>query len=465
VFSLSWDLIVNKNTPGAVAITKIFNDKGILRIEWEEFHKEHFHRYGVFRTIYDANGYPYTDEIASIDQQKTTYCYDSNFFGGEATYQIVVFDWPLRNEEGETRKHTDNYTLKPQWIEEDLVELEWERCRYPTAFKEYRVYQDDNLVYSNSNIDSVSFRKHIGIIGQTSYKLVIVGTGNVPAGQAFPEVKHSIGFHIPPYNAFNSNSVNGLVFLSTNTSLYRFNTDTREMVDSITPLSFNSIYVLAPQDNVLIDSYAAKTLNPGNLSETHSLNIDCQKLGSVSNNGLGIVFENSFQKLYDFINLKVVTSFTNQESGSKWFITEDGKFYFYQYKNPEFICCKIVNGQAIKQWTYPNCYISLIPGEPDKVLLFYNNICEIRKIETNEILSSFTVDGEYINGIDPLTQSVMFSKMISIFSITEHELTIYNYQTGKKLKEFKAFCSYPLLYFRGSIYSPDGLEIPVNAKK
>lgn len=459
VFSLSWDLIVNKNTPGAVQITKIFNDKGILRIEWEEFHKEHFIGYGIFKTYYDANGYGYTDQIASIYQQKKTYSYDSNFFGGEATYQVIVFDWPLRNEEGEPRKFVDDYNLKPQWIEEDLVKLEWEKCRYPAAFKEYRVYQDDHLIYSSSNIDSVSFRKHSGIIGQAKYKLVIVGTGNMPVGQAFPEVKHSIGFHTPLYNAFHANSVNALVFLSTNNSLYRFNTDTRQIVDSITPLSYNSQYVLAPQDNVLIDIYAAKTLNPGNLSETHSLNIDCHRLGSVSNNGLGIILENSFQKLYDFINLKVVSTFTNQESGSKWFITEDGKYYFYQYMNPEFICCKIVNGQAIKQWTYPNCYISLIPGEPDKVLLLYNNICEIRRIETNEILSSFAVDAEYISGIDPLTHSVMFSKMITM---TENELTIYNFQTGQKLREFKAFCSYPLFYFRGSIYSPDGFEVPVN---
>ncbi len=457
VFSHSWDLIVNKSAPNAVQISNIFNENGVLRIEWGIFHKDHFQRYDVVKTERDADGYQHVTTIASINKQNINYCYDRSFAGGSASYEVRVVAPYSNSGTSDPRGFTDNYILHPQWIADDLVKLDWEKCRYPGAFKEYRIYQDNQLVYSSNNIDSISFSKHMGIVGENSkYKMVIVGSVDVPSGQAFPEVRHSIGLPIVKYYTFCSNSINENVILSAASALYRYNTATRKMIDSVVP-NPSSGYMLSPSDNVLVDTYFSQSINPDNLSESQSNGIDCILLGSLSAEGLGIVYSNSVKKLYDFVNLKDISVYTGPAFG-KFYITPDSKYYFYQDYGP-ISCYKIQNGQTDVLYDLPDCSYSFMPDESGKIMILYNNTCEIRIIETNEIVKSFGVDSDYIIGIDPTTQTVMFQE----FNPTGI-LTIYNYLSGQKQKEFRVNSIDPINYFRGSIYSPNGFEIPLNLK-
>jgi hypothetical protein len=459
VFSHSWDLIVNKLAPNAVQITNIFNENGVLRIEWGIFHKDHFQRYDVTKSEFDANGYQHVTTIASINQQNINYCYDRSFAGGTASYEVRVVAPYSNSGTSDPRGFTDNYILHTQWIAEDLVKLDWEKCRYPGAFKEYRIYQDNQLVYSSNNIDSISFSKHIGIVGENSkYKMVIVGSVDVPSGQAFPEVRHSIGLPFGKYYTFCSNNVNENVILNSASGIYRYNADTRKMVDSVVPFPVSE-YILSPSDNVLVDTYFSRSINPDNLSQSQSNGIDGFLLGSLSDDGLGIVYSNSVRKLYDFVNLKDISVFTGGPAFGKFYITPDSKYYFYQDYGP-ISCYKIHDGQVDVMYDLPDCYYSLMPDESGEIMIFYNNTCEIRIIETNQIVKSFGVDSDFIIGIDPTTQTVMFQE-INPTGI----LTIYNYISGIKQKEFRVNTNDPINYFRGSIYLASGFEIPINFKK
>ena len=352
--------------------------------------------------------------------------------------------------------------MRSEWLNSDLVNLTWNACQYNRAFREYRIFQNDQLVFSSSDTTCISFSGNIGIIGITNnFKLEILSKKDDQSGQVFASSDLCIGIPIPKYIDFLNNNVNEFVYLTTYNKLYRFNTNTRKVVDSITNLYQTPLCIVSPNDNLLIDFVTSRKMNPANLSNWQPTLINSSVLNSLSNDDLGLDNSLSGMRLIDFNKSEVVSVFPGLNWGNLFYITEDSK-YFIDMNNGVLICYQIVNGQPVKKWEHPGYiwnYI-FIPGESDKIMLINNGVCEIRMIENLEMVKSFATDSFLIGGFDPANKTVMLCN-----ATTTYKAMIYNYQTGQKLKEIKADFANPVNYFRGSIYTSNGYEIPLNFKK
>jgi hypothetical protein len=462
VFTFNWDLYIDKTDPYAVPMTKIFNQDGILKIEWDKFHKLKFESYEVIKTTIESNLFEHTTTIASINNREHNYCFDSAYFGGLATYKIVVHTPSGAIEEGRGMGVNDSCKIHAEWINEDLVKIYWDRCKYTVAFKQYQVYQNDQLVFSTSNIDSTFFIKHIGIIGEsTKYELKILGNDKENTVKLLSETHQTIGLPFPQYNGMFVNNINASFYLKTDWKLYNYNSDTRKAMDSVNlPYSYFP-FLVSPSGNVLVCVSPTLKYNQDNLRQTQPFNMFCYNVASLTNDGLGLTYTNSEWILYDFVNMKVVSTYTGPNWDRLSYVSEDGKFVFWDdYRATALVCHKLESGQLVKKWENPQQSFSFIPGEPDKIMLLNNSVCEIRNIETNQILNSFNTESFKILGVDPLYKTVILQKYTD-----SGKIVVFNYQTGQKVNEYGASFEYNLNYFRGSIYSTNGFEVPLSLKK
>jgi len=463
LFSFSWDMFVDKSPPVAVQITNIFNDDGILKIEWEKYEKSNFSRYEVVRTFYNGTGIPYSISLAVIHDQNQNYYQDDTYLGGEITYQVKVFSPMNKIAISEAKTFIDEgFSLQAEWIENDLVKLSWNKCKYPKAFKEYRVFQNQQFVYSSADAESNQVIKNIGILGEKArYELVLVSKGGDTWGRTYAEIYHSIGIPMMAFEDFVYNQGNESVYMATKTKLYKYNTDNRNFIDSAALAYEYPEFILSPDNEVLLYIYPKLKVNTDNLTQTETINQGHYgSLRSLSADSRGLLNTGTAMALYDFAGLQVISPLSGSLIINEHYITEDAKYVFEENNfESTVICDKLEGGSITKIWQTPMHGFSLIPGEPDKVLILNKKVCEIRSIATNQVLSSFNVDSFWISGIDPANTTVMF-----YLTNGNSRVAIYNYQTGEKLTEFAVSIlagSLGTKYFRGSVYSSTGYELPL----
>jgi len=469
VFSFSWDLMINYIKPEYVNLTRIFNDSGILKIEWEKYKRENFDRYEVIKTTWDNVNPPHSITVAIVKDRNQSYIYDSTFTGGHAAYYIKVFT-RLSNysTSGYLGFYEPYWPMQATWIQEDLVKLSWDKCNYPKVFKQYRIFRNNQLIYTSDNLDSNFIIKPVGVIGENSkYRLDILGGGDENSVQNVCETQQYIGYKMMPHKDFYSNTGDESAYITTHEKsyywhkLYRFNTNTRTCIDSVDFPEYNSVFVVSQNNGAVICTSQAISFNPSRLSDYHSISQKCQSLGCLSDDSKGLVYANSSWVLYDFKNLQTVTTFP----GTYWtytnFISGDNLYNLsINTTRASIICHKLTNGQLTFMWEIPKAEFMFIPGEPDKFMILNNSACEIRKIETNQVLNSFPADGVSFLGIDQSTKTVMIKK-----ATASNKILLLNYQTGVALKEFEVAPEVGIRYVRGSVYATSGFEIPIRFKK
>jgi hypothetical protein len=356
----------------------------------------------------------------------------------------------------------DEIALNIEWIGEDLLEFSWPVLKYPKAFKSLTIIMDEKKLYYSCNMDTTTVRLHTGVIGKKSdFYLQIESMSSSYSGtnnNYFYSISdYLFGYQMIEFNSILRNNINKSVYLVTDQKLYRFDTDTRKLMDSVA-ISDWDYFTLSPDNKILISGNDSKKYNPDNLSDQQDLNVMCWKLGSISNGSLGIANHDGNNLLYDFLNLTIISAFPEKYPEDDIYITEDSK-YFLQAQNgsQSLNCYKIENELWTEKWTIPINTFSLIPGEPDKVMVLYDNQCEIRSIETSQVLKTFEVNSYEIKGIDPVTETVLFR-----MPYPDKESKIYNYQTGEMLRDLEISSEYGLTYYRSAIYLPNGRIVPFN---
>ena len=457
LFAFTWDLIVDKSPPTAVQITDIYNDDGILRIEWEKYDKGNFGWYEVIKTVFSSTGIPSSKSIGDVLNINQNYFLDDTYLGGKVQYQVRVLNPRYISATSAAKTFIDDtLSLHAEWLEEDKVKLTWTKIKYHKALKKLNIYQNGMTVFSTNSADTNFFIGNIGIFGdKTLYKLAIFDQKATDWAKIYAEVRHSIGIPMLIHKTFIKNNVNATVYLAQDTRLYRYNTDTRKLEDSVSFTYAYTNFAVSPNNDILIASDPARKINPNNLSISEPLDVYCENIGSFSSDGKGIARVTTYWTLYDFINLKQVQAFAGVQLRDINYLSEDNQFLF-ELDITNLICHKIVGNQLIKQWEMQVSSFSLIPGEPEKIIILKDKICEVRNLETNQILSSFAVNSYWIRGVDATNKTVLFG-----LSIPNDRVVVYNYETGQKLKDIACKSYNGINYFRGSIYSSQGYEMPI----
>lgn len=464
VLAGSWELIVDKSPPTAVQITRIFNDGGILKIEWEKYSKNNFDRYTIVRSYKNLpDGYVNTEAIGYVYDSLQTFFYDSAYVGGWSEYKVVVTT-PIDLKAWSQPKAYDDPApnFKVEWIEEDIMKLSWSKCNYPKAFRQYRLSLDYDTVITVNDVNTNSITGHFGVLGRQRYfQLEILTKKQYDlTGVIMSRIEKGVGIPFMKFNQLLKNSITDDLIISGDKKLYRFNAASGKFMDSIGhPDSYRqSNYILSPSnDLLLLPDPPVKSINPVTFKVT---DIPVYSIFSknLSNTSYGIASVSAGLALYDFKNLITVSTMPEMNWNAKY-LSGDNKYLFeyVEYANT-LKCFQINNGQLTLIWSNSIQGFGFIPGSPELILISTENNFQVRNIATNQSILSIPLTGwKNILDVDP------DSKIVVLYS--SDVLYLYNYQTGMKVRSFDA--SYTNTYYlkNNTLYSPAGFKLPLALKK
>lgn len=119
ISSNSWKFIVNNAPPTPIKITNIYNDDGLLKIEWEKYREINFAQYEIFKW---DNGS--SNSLGIIKDRNLNYIYDPTFIGGTSQYYVRVTSPGGLISNGVKKAFTDNLPgISARWIKDNQVEL------------------------------------------------------------------------------------------------------------------------------------------------------------------------------------------------------------------------------------------------------------------------------------------------------------------------------------------------------
>ena len=457
----SWELIVDKSPPSAVQITNISNEGGIVKIEWQPYSKNNFYHYYIYkryRHLPEAS--LQNDIIAFIDDAKQTTLYDSTYVGGWAEYKLAVVS-PLYLEAfSEPRIYDDPApNFQVEWIEEDIMKLSWNKCNYPKAFRQYRLSLDYDTVITVNDVNTTSITGHFGVLGKKrNFQLEVLTKKQYDlTGVLMARIEMGVGIPFMKFDQLLKNNVNDDLIISSPSKLYRFDPVNGKFLDSIVhPDTYrHSDYILSPaNDLLLLPDPPVKSINPVTF-EVADIPVYSVFSKNLSNTSFGIV---NGSTLYDFKNLKTVSSLPEMNWNGKY-LSGDNKYFFeYVEFTHTLKCFQINSGQLSLVWSVSALSFGFIPDSPELILICNESSFEVRNVASNQPILSIPVSGwTTILDVDSDSKIVVL--------IGSDILTLYNYQTGMKVRSFDAYYTYTYYLKNNTLYSPTGFKLPLALKK
>lgn len=463
IFTNNWKLIIDKSPPEKVNITKIFNDNGILRIEWEKYPGENFAHYYLFkREFYDAWGGERQALVGRVSDINQTFCYDSTYVGGEARYFLQAVSPIYLTTNSDTVTFADQGTgFSLEWEGEDLVTLQWNKCKYDKAFTSYTIAIDYDTAITIRDIVTTSVTGHFALLAGTrtyTFEIVPQQTG-IMAGGLSSVLKHSPGLPFYKFDDLLKNSVNDRLLIVNGQKVLKYDQSSDALLDSFPHRAMYPDYLLSPSNEVLISSGVPDSrIDP----ETFEI-IDMPGIDPVSSNlsqtSWGLAFANNQSVLYDFRNMSPVTGLAWANNPERY-LSLDNRFVFELRSGLQ--CRKIENGQLNLQWTHTSEEFMLVPDDPGKIIIAADGRIEVRDIESNTLLKSIPCQGWFVlfTDIDPASGTVLAMLYAAKGKAGNDRLLLIDYNQGRIIKSLPAvqagyhLCNNMLYY--------SGYKMPLN---
>lgn len=343
VFSKEWKMYVCGLNQGAVLLSRIYNDDGLLKLEWVRYNEVNFQKYKVWVNYTD---YTYTDQdsylIGEITNQDQTFFHDSTFIGGNPRYWIEVEASDQSVKGNEVRYNYTPPTLEVLWTRNDSALFHWKKNSFYRALDEYRLYTPSNaypynqeVVFSSFNADDTTcilrklrFGDAVNYqLWQFARKEVSPAHGNsvhsecaVSLGTVIPRFHSAIGIHNKPvlylmyYDRITKTSI------PDGTELLKFDTDNSDQW-SVLP---NDNYIFTWNGGMKIkhDSQNFGVLNEiaypwSYMPSPEAISLSCR----------ATIWLDDGIAMYDFINDRYI--FTGKNKGLPGaVISPDGKYAF-----------------------------------------------------------------------------------------------------------------------------------------
>jgi len=452
IFNRSWKFYVDNADPDPVNITKIFNDNGLLKIEWNRYSRINFKKYEVLKILENGS----THSLGVINNADKNFFYDYSYVGDTISYKIRVFSQLGRIADGTVKTFTDEIpVISARSLTGSKVELSWTKCKYDKAFKNYRVGPANSPWQIITNVNTTSIVGDFGILGKT-VKFWLETSGIVSAyNDDKSNVDFAIGDPFMRFHKFYKNQVNEDVLVTFFSELYRYNTVSKQILQTGEQYTEFEEYLYSPLDDVLLRKGSKQKLDPATLEVIQTISYMTFATDNLSNSAYGIVVSPTAKSVFDFKNMVVVNNL-NLVNGYYSRISGDSKHILqFDYTNKHLECYDIENGQSILKWSIPAKSYLLIPGNASQVVIFTNPEVEIRNIETYELISSFSTTSTEMLDIDQQNKLVMCRN----YSNGRQNIELYNYQTGQKINSFIAEGDVSIK--DGIIYSSVGRSIAV----
>lgn len=447
----SWKFIVNNSPPNPVKITNIYNDNGLLKVEWEKYTGINFTRYEVFKW---NSGDGLSQSLGVIDDRDVTFLYDPAFIGGTSQYYIRVTSPRGLVTNGEKKTFTDNLpVLSARWIKDNQVELSWDTCKYSKAFESYRVLTNENQDWKEiHNVNSTRITGDYGIFGgNVKFSLEVLSKYINSISVLRSSTELAIGRPFPDFGRMYKNNVNNDILLTGYNKIYRYRLSTGQYLDSLSYSPQNPGFIYSPADDVLLQIEPFLRIDPVKFETTSQFNNVYFNSLNLSLSSQGIAWIPGGIALYDYKNMKVLKPL-NLISNSSLSISADSKYIFDRSPDYTLKCYNIEGEDITHTWDNSSIDYLLIPGSPDKIMIITPSFTiEIRDIATNQLIKSFPVSSIEMLDIDPVNKIVM----LRTGNGNDYILELYNYETGQKVKTLKA-TNFRFSIINGTIYSNRG---------
>ena len=460
IHHLSWKLVVDKSAPTPVQITRLFNDSGIVKIEWEKYSKVNFGCYKVVKTVKSESGHSSTNVVEIVRDRNKTYFYDSTFIGGWSEYFVRVESPIFNTASSEKVVYSDEYPeILAEWQYDNYIELSWSKCKYPKAFVKYVLYLENNQPTEIFDINTTKLSGNFCKLGEEStYTLKVfsrdpsIYNGDIYSLQS--TVKCNIGEKFIKFESALKNQVNDYIIFSNFTNLYQYSPISGQIETIIPHPTRFPRYVLSPNFEKLFFGSDTAYISPSSFEIITVPSFNSLK-SNLSLTNLGVCSTSNSLALYDYDKFILGTSL-NITSSNDLTISEDNGYIFDFNKWGEVLdCYKITNGIAEKIWTIQATDFKLIPGQPNKIIVKKSTSVEIRSVSNNQIIGSIPAENHYLKDVySP-------QNLLLLFNNNSYSLEFYNYETSEKLKTIRGnnavYC-----YSNNTLFTPFGYKIPIS---
>jgi hypothetical protein len=460
IHHLSWKLVVDKSTPTPVQITRIFNDGGIVKIEWEKYPKINFGCYKVVKTVKSESGFTSTNVVEVVTDRNKTYFFDSTFVGGWSEYVVRVESPIFKAASSEKMVYSDEYPeFKAEWKYDNHVELSWNRCKYPKAFVKYMLYINNQSPTDILDLNTTTMSGNFGILSQeSSFDLKVISrNAMVDNGHVYnlnSTVTSIVGEEFIEFSGAMKNQANGNIFFRDATKLYKYNPLLGRIETIMLHPTYLPEYVLSPNCDKLFFGSNTKYINPTTfmiitVPAFHNLISNL----SLTNYGIGRV--SGSLAMYDYNNF--VQGISLHLTGfNDLSLSEDDRYIFdFDAYHETLDCYEIINGILTKIWTLPAIEYKLIPGQPDKIIVKNSTSADIRNVSSNQVIISIPAAKHFLEDVySP-------QKLLLLYDYSSDNLEFYNYETGVKLKTIHGRGA-NYYYSENTLFSSYGFKIPIS---
>lgn len=481
VYSRTWTLIVDNSLPKGLAITRISDTNGQVKVEWEKNGSYNFKSYRLFRNVYLSEDYSTIELLATIKNADSTTFIDDSYIGGLVNYYVEnsSVDHVLN---GPSSSYNQPYSTikRVTQLRGDSIKICWNRTNYWNNFLRYELIQTNTaqtvLSFDNLRDTTISFKMPFG--GSREYKLITYSKRKFDNSNERLTNKRNLylGDSIPSYQYMVHSNLPDIVYLVQNAAITRYNVLDNKVLNTL-PTSSNSYdfqtVCISPDGKILVSLQGQKIylLNPNDLTTIKTIPIIQDLFGykpqhiSVSNNGLlAITMDISSAPsvfsccLYDIINeqeifmtYKYWWSIDISPNGKYVVIRENGPIKLYQLNS---LTLNYIGG--IDQTIY-----TFNPLNEEQMYCFTSNEIQLYNCSNATLIQKYTHNfGMYNSHIDPTTGNILLANQLKVNVVDFDQNKLIASKDDVGLSETGNFHLYAL--FNNSLFSANGYKISLD---
>jgi hypothetical protein len=498
VFMRTWRVHIDSRAPNSVNLTTIFNDKGMLRVEWQPYQRLNFQQYRIWARYTGSDLTTYQSLVGEVDDQMQTWYYDTTYIGGKVSYWIEVM---AHNEfaAGDTMEFESKGTqLQLAWQKGDSALFYW-HPEFPGSTYSYRisVYTEaynnpwENIYYTTDPNDTFFVAKKLRFGQVMNYKLECIPKKTLITYQSpystVNILKLKTGTVMPVFNKIFRSQYESAVYLGTESKILKFNIDDNEITDQLSGIVSHK-WIATPDGKHIYSWNDAGVVqyNTDNFTETgrypyRSYFYTLYNSNAViSNMGTMVVYDTGGYGLFDFNQDDFIFSDKQLIYGAGTLSAMGDYTCLIRETDaplPDLVIFKVTQAGFVEDNVLPHgrfILVKWIDNEESRLLIIEDGefatpalpnqyIVNIYDPVTRTISTKFEIKAfDEIVGVDPVSQSLaVWHKNRG--ANTGNTLELYNYQTGALTGWINLSPWVDNLYFtNATVFSPDGIYLKMD---
>lgn len=485
VFQKQWELLLDGGKPDQLEITRIFNNEGVLKIEWEPYKRYNFQKFILYKNIGSAEADYAKHIVAEITDQNQNSFNDLSYTGGTGIYWVEV---QASNQSAFSNKKafvTAPLNLDTLWVRGDSAKFGWRKNPFYKAVNEVKLTSPSSYsyppieIYSTQNPNDTSIvAKHLRFGKSLQYTLSTYPVQNIPMDNDNQILKSDISFGIGKPFPISTNIIGSPtenhVFLYNDSQISKIDMSSGTNVSTQQASFFSNWFISSYDGNLFV--LVNDKLTSFNKNDLH----DFKEYNSYTTTGYMWFWSQSISSqntmfgstgLFDWNS----STFIFKQEYANTILSPDGKYAFStEYNVNTGVTLYEVSDTGMKIiGQLPKNVYSLkmwIPGEDHKLLLLignqtdYNvgtaeNTIEIRDVQTMKLDVDFKVKYGYFCGIDFKTGQLAIWDVFPN-SDDKRKLYIYNYNNGQLEKEINLAPRFDVItIYHSHVLSGNGFDL------